>query len=119
MARYTQNYVVTTNPSHVRDVVADILSTCSLVVSYITDDYVMAQEQSGKINFSKLVTVEVLIHQPSLESNSIKLTCVTKNGELPLRLGNHCQLMSELVDKAFCTSQAWQLLESSPTPTLN
>jgi hypothetical protein len=114
MARYTQTYVVTSDPLDIRDAVSTLLSSCSLSVSYITNDYIMAQEKSSKISFAKLVTVEVLIHQPSLESNSIKLTCITKNGELPLRIGNHCQKMSELVDRAFILNSAWQLLESSP-----
>jgi hypothetical protein len=114
MARYTQIYVVKTNPITIRDVIVDVLSTCSLVVSFVTNDYIMAQEKSGNLSFSKLVIVEVLIHQPSIESNSIKLTCITKNGELPLRIDNHCQKMSELVDQAFTLSTAWQLLESSP-----
>lgn len=114
MARYTQIYVVTSDPHDIRDAVAAILTACSLSVSYVTSDYIMAQEKSTKVSFAKLVTVEVLIHQPALESNSIKLTCITKNGELPLRIGNHCQKMSELVDKAFTLNSAWQLLESSP-----
>jgi hypothetical protein len=113
MARYTQNFVVTTDPDDIHNAVAKLLSACSLSVSYVTADYIMAQEKSDQVNFSKLVTVEVLIHQPSLKNNSIKLTCITKNGELPLRLGNHCQKMSELVNQAFVGSKAWQLLETS------
>jgi hypothetical protein len=113
MARYTQNYVVTTDPEAIHDAVANLLSNCSLSVSYVTADYIMAQEKSGKVNFSKLVTVEVLIHQPSLKDNSIKLTCIAKNGELPLRIDNHCQKISELVNQAFLGSKAWQLLETS------
>ncbi len=114
MARYTQTYVVTSDPHDIRDAVAALLSACSLSISYVTNDYIMAQEKSTKIGFAKLVTVEVLIHQTSLESNSITLTCITKNGELPLRTDNHCQKMSEFVDKAFILNPAWQLLESSP-----
>jgi hypothetical protein len=114
MARYTQIYEITTDPQHIRDAVVDTLNTCSLSVSYVTSDYVKAQEKSGEISFSKLVSVEVLIHQPSPESNSVKLTCITKNGELPLRLGNHCQSMFETVDRAFNLSPAWKILETTP-----
>lgn len=114
MARYTQNYIVAVEPCLTRDVIAHILNSCSLSVSYVANDYIMAQEKSNKINFSKLVTVEVLIHQPSSDSSSTKLTCITKNGELPLRLGNHCQEMFELVDRAFNLNSDWKILESSP-----
>jgi hypothetical protein len=114
MARYTQVYVITTDPKHIRDAVVDTLNTCSLSVCYVTGDYVKAQEKAGKVSFSKLVTVEVLIHQPSLESNSVKLTCITKNGELPLRVGNHCQNIFEIVNQAFNVSPAWKILETSP-----
>jgi len=113
MARYTQTYVVKTNPHDVRAAIAEILNDCGLAVTFITNDYIMAQEKSGKVSFSKLITVEVLIHQPSIESNSIKLTCITKNGELPLRVDNHCQKMFDLVHQAFNLSSAWQLLDSS------
>jgi len=113
MARYTQIYVITTDSQHIRDAVVDTLSTCSLPVCFVSGDYVKAQEKAGKVSFSKLVTVEVLIHQPSFESNSLKLTCITKNGELPLRLGNHCRDIFEIVDRAFNLSSAWRILESS------
>jgi len=114
MARYTQVYVIATDSQHIRDAVVNTLNTCSLSVCYVTDDYVKAQEKAGKVSFSKLVTVEVLIHQPSSDSNSVKLTCITKNGELPLRVGNHCQNTFEIVDRAFNLSPAWKILETTP-----
>jgi len=58
--------------------------------------------------------VEVLIHQSSIEGNIVKLTCVIKNGELPLRLHNHCQVMADLVNQEFGSNQNWKMLESLP-----
>jgi hypothetical protein len=113
MARYTQNYIVAVEHCLIRDVIAHVLSSCNLSVIYVANDYIMAQEKSSKTSFSKLVTVEVLIHQPSADSGSTKLTCITKNGELPLRLGNHCQEMFEIVDQAFNLNSTWKILESS------
>jgi hypothetical protein len=39
------------------------------------------------------------------------LTSVTKNAELPLRVNNHCQGISDRVSKAFNDSPDWKLLE--------
>jgi hypothetical protein len=112
MARYTQNYTISTDPEKLRQAIVETLTECQLSVTYVTDDYVMAQETAGQIAFSKLVTVEVLIHQSSIDGNTVKLTCVIKNGELPLRLHNHCQKMADLVNQEFASNQNWKLLES-------
>lgn len=110
MARYTKVYVVKVNQSLLRDLITKLLVECNLTVSYVARDYIMAQEKSGQVSFSKLVTVEVLIHQPELDS--VKFTCVVKNEELPLNLGNHCKALAEKVNAAFETNPAWQMLES-------
>jgi hypothetical protein len=58
-----------------------------------------------------MVTVEVLIHRSEIEGNQAKLTSVTKNAELPLRINNYCHGISDRVSKAFCDSPEWKLLE--------
>lgn len=110
MARYTNVYVIKVNQSLLRDLITQTLLNCDLVLSYVARDYIMAQEKSGLVTFTKLVTVEILIHQP--EANTVKLTCVTKNEELPLILGNHCKIIAERVDAAFENNPLWQVLES-------
>ncbi len=113
MSRYTQTYLANIEPSGLREAVLDVLGACGLSIIFVAEDYIKAQEKPGKVNFSRLVAVEILIHQPSSESNSTKITCITKNGELPLQIDNHCQKMSELVASKFMRGQTWKLLESS------
>lgn len=115
MARYTQQYVVAILPEKLRQTLIESLESCNLAVTYSTDDYVMAQETAGAVAYSKLVTVEVLIHQSSIQGEQVSLTCLTKNEELPLRENNHCRDMSNLVGQAFARNQSWKLLETNPS----
>ncbi len=112
MARYTQTFVVAILPEKLRQALMDSLESCNLSIIYSTDDYVMARELAGQIAYAKLVTVEVLIHQSSIEGDTVKLTCVTKNEELPLQMNNHCQRMADLVAQSFTCNQTWKLLEN-------
>jgi hypothetical protein len=114
MARYTQHYTVAVIPNSLNQSIIDILKSCNLPIVYSTGDYVLAQESVGQVAYAKLVTVEVLIHQSSIQGDQIRLTCVTKNGELPLREQNHCRDMAELVGKAFESNSSWQMLENIP-----
>ena len=111
MARYTQNFLVEITPEALHSTIIETLEACSLVITYETDDYVIAQEIETNAAFAKMVTVEVLIHRSEIEGNQAKLTSVTKNSELPLRVNNHCQELSDRVSKAFSESPAWKLLE--------
>ncbi len=110
MARYTQHFVVEIAPENLLSTIIKTLEVCSLVITYETDDYVIAQE-TETTSHARIVTVEVLIHRSEIEGNKAKLTSVTKNAELPLRVNNHCQGISDRVSKAFNDSPDWKLLE--------
>jgi len=113
MARYTQNLLVEIAPENLHPTITKTLEACSLAITYETDDYVLSQETETNASFAKMVTVEVLIHRSEIEGNQAKLTIVTKNAELPLRVNNYCHGISDRVSKAFCDSPAWKLLEVS------
>jgi hypothetical protein len=121
MARYTQHFTITVAPSGLHAAILESFALCQLPIVYSTDDYVLAQESAGQVAYGKLVTVEVLIHQSAIQqidkssgiaSDRVRLTCVTKNGELPLRESNHCRDMADLVNKTFENNPHWLLLES-------
>jgi hypothetical protein len=114
MARYTQHYMVEIPQEKLLLALSESLKSCNLTVTYSTGDYVMAQEMVGSVSYAQLVTVEILIHQTEIEGDTIKLTCVSKNQELPLRANNHCHRMASLVSEAFASSQSWKLLEMIP-----
>jgi hypothetical protein len=114
MARYTQHFLIEILPINLQAAVLKTLEECNLSITYSTEDYVMAQENSGQVAFSKLVTVEVLIHQSQITGEKVRLTCVTKNEELPLHIDNHCHRMSESVSEAFARAESWKFLEAIP-----
>lgn len=72
----------------------------------------MARETPGRVSFSKLVTVDVLIDVPIDNKPEVRLNFVVKNEELPLQVNNHCQMMFESVKAAVVDSEQWQLLET-------
>jgi hypothetical protein len=114
MARYTQQYVIKIVPEKLRQAITDSLEACKLNITYSTDDYIRAQESAGSVSFSQLVTVEILIHQSSAADGNVKLTCVTKNEELPLRVNNHCHSLADLVNKSFSGNKSWKVVETIP-----
>jgi hypothetical protein len=111
MARYTQNFLVEVDPEKLKATIIRTLESCSLAINYETEDYVIAQEIETNATFAKMVTVEVLIHRSEIEDNQVKMTVVTKNAELPLRVNNYCHSIADVVSKAFCDSPEWKLLE--------
>ncbi|MFQ3679012.1 MAG: hypothetical protein SNJ60_00670 [Pseudanabaenaceae cyanobacterium] len=113
MARYTQRFVVAAPAATLQQHIAEALQSCELPVVYSTEDYILAQEAAGRVAFSKLVTVEILIHQPDDCTDRAELTCVTKNDELPLKRVNHCRTIADLVAGAFKSRKTWQVLDSS------
>ncbi len=113
MARYTQRFVVAAPVASVQQHIAEALASCELPVVYSTEDYILAQEAAGRVAFSKLVTVEVLIHPTEDGTDRVELTCVTKNDELPLKRVNHCRTIADLVAGAFKNRTAWRVLDSS------
>jgi hypothetical protein len=116
MARYTQHFTITVSPESLHSAILESFNSCELPIVYSTGDYILAQESAGKVSYGKLVTVEILIHQTAFTAiankDQVRLTCVTKNGELPLRQSNHCRTMADLVNKAFENNPHWLMLES-------
>lgn len=120
MARYTSSYTVALPIERLRQQLLEVLKTCSLEILYETVDYIMAREIPGQVNFSKLVTVEVLIDRTTATPTETRISLVMKNEELPLQLDNHCHQIFNLVDRAIIDNRQWQLVESVagelPTP---
>jgi hypothetical protein len=113
MARYTYCFTAAPEPEHLHQTIIALLESCGLQITYKTEDYVMAQEIKGDTAFSRMVTVEVLIHQSDTVGERIRLTCVTKNEELPLKRHNHCAVIAAKVRETFMGSKNWQLLETT------
>lgn len=111
MARYTSLHTVTVSFDRFRQLLTDILRSCSLDVIYASEDYLVAREQPGHVAFAKLVTVEVLIDQtPDTE---VRMNFVVKNEELPLKSNNHCRQIFNSVNQAIAENRQWHLVESA------
>ena len=121
MARYTSSYKVALPIDRLRQLLLEVLNTCSLVILYETIDYVMAREKTGQVPFAKLVTVEILIDHTTATPTETRMNLVMKNEELPLQLDNHCHQIFNLVNQAIINNRQWQLVESAvgelPTPS--
>jgi hypothetical protein len=113
MARYTSLFTVAVSLDRFRQLLADILRSCSLDVIYSTEDYLVAREVPGHVSFAKLVTVEVLIDRFSTAEAEVRMSFVVKNEELPLQNNNHCRQMFNLVNQAVAESRQWHLIESA------
>jgi hypothetical protein len=113
MARYTSLFKVAVSLDGFRQLLADILRSCSLDVIYSSEDYLVAREVPGHVAFAKLVTVEVLIEQFPTKESEVQMSFVVKNEELPLRNNNHCRQIFNLVNQAVAESRQWHLIESA------
>jgi len=111
MARYTCSAVVAIPFEKLQASLAEVLQACNFDVIYDTDEYVMAREQPGRVNFSKLVTVEVLIDRTTATASDVRLHFVVKNEELPLQPDNHCRQTFDALQQAVTACQHWQLRE--------
>ncbi len=112
MARYTCLFTVATPTGGVRRSLGETLSSCHLDIIYETADYLMARETPGRVTFSKLVTVEVLIDKTVSNDREVRMNFVIKNEELPLQVNNHCRQMFELINQAMANNNQWKLIES-------
>lgn len=113
MARYTSLYTATTHLDRLRQLLADVLSSCDCSVIYDTEDYLMAKEVPGNVSYAQLVTVEVLIDRVPDTSENVRMNFVVKNEELPLKSDNHCRRMFNRVNRAVSSHQQWNLVESA------
>ncbi len=111
MARYTSFYKSIAPSTDLKQLLFEMLRSCNFDVIYDRDDYVFAREVPGGVDYSKLVTVEVLIDRPrsaaSLSDNTdaFHMNFVVKNEELPLKVDNHCRQKFNLVNEAVQSSQ--------------
>ena len=112
MARYTCSFLLAVPFEHLQPLLLDVLLSCDLDILYKISDYIMAREKTGKVTFSKLVTVEVLIDTTTATEKEVRMSIVVKNEELPLQIDNHCHRMFNVIHKAITENRNWQLVES-------
>lgn len=109
MARYTSLYRSIGSSPSVKQFLFDMLQSCNFDVIYDRGDYLFAREVPGNVDFSKLVTVEVLIDQPlaitSEVDGELQMNVVVKNEELPLKVDNHCRQKFNLVNEAVLSNE--------------
>lgn len=111
MARYTCLFTVAVAPNRLQQLLAELLQSCNCETIYHTADYLMAREIPGRVSFTQLVTVEVLIDKTTASDAGVRMSIVVKNEELPLQVKNHCRQMFENVNQAIIDSQQWRLIE--------
>ncbi|HEY9699277.1 MAG TPA: hypothetical protein V6D10_18605 [Trichocoleus sp.] len=112
MARYTSLFTVAVSFDRLKQLLTDILRSCSMDIIYSSEDYLVAREVPGHVSFSRLVTVEVLIERP-VQDPAVRMNFVVKNEELPLKSENHCREMFNLVNRAVAENRHWQLIASA------
>lgn len=111
MARYTSFYKSVAPSGDLKQFIFDMLRACNFDVIYDRDDYVFAREIPGGVDYSKLVTVEVLIDPPKAalkqdeDDDAYRMNFVVKNEELPLKVDNHCRQKFNLMNEAIQSSQ--------------
>ena len=111
MARYTCLFTITNNIDRLQSDLIDILENSDFNIVYHSGDYLMARERPGRVNYSQLVTVEVLIDKSLDDSLKAKLNLVIKNEELPLHFNNHCRAKFDLLNEKIRSNSSWKLLE--------
>lgn len=114
MARYICSYLVNTPLAQLKPSLDEVLKFCNCEVIYHTIDYMMAREIPGKVLFSKLVTVEVLIDSTTATKNEVQVNLVVKNDELPLQTNNRCRQLFERLQTLLSEDQQWKLIASLP-----
>lgn len=113
MARYTGLFIVAVPIDRLRQLLIDVLESCSCEIVYNTGDYVMARELPGRVSFAKLVRVEVIVDRPNDNKEEFRMNLVMKNEELPLNFDNHCRQMFDLLEQAITQNRQWRLVESA------
>jgi hypothetical protein len=111
MARYSNCYTVTISVAEFPAQFANIMKLCGCEIVYHTIEYMMASEIPGKVPYSKLITVEVLLDTTKATKTQMQVDLVVKNDELPLQSNNHCRKMFDKVTDAIASSPEWKLLE--------
>lgn len=115
MARYTSSFVANTTLEEVPNLLIELLESCEFAIVYQATDYLMAKETPGKVPFSKLVSIEILIESTVAKKNEVPVTFVVKNDELPLNSNNHCQQRFLELQAVLKDSQQWRAITAIPT----
>jgi hypothetical protein len=112
MSRYVCHFLVNLSPRNVRFPLKMLFEACGMETMYETDDYVMAREIPGRIIFTKLVTAEVAIDFTNSTLETVKLSFLVKNEELPLNPDNHCRQVFELLRTAIAHNYDWESIDT-------
>jgi hypothetical protein len=108
MSRYICHFLAGLSPESIRVPLRELMQSCHLETVYEIEDYLMAREIPGQVAFSKLVTAEVLIDTTYATENSVRLSLVVKNEELPLKNDNHCRAMFDRLREVIYARYNWQ-----------
>lgn len=106
MARYTNFFMTGASKDDVHQGLIGALESCDLELIYQDPVYIVAKEKPGKVSFSQLATVELLLNPPTVNAGAAKIDLVVKNEELPLRQQNHCKEVFTVVNKAIADVNA-------------
>ncbi|WP_107666842.1 hypothetical protein [Cyanothece sp. BG0011] len=115
MARYTSSFVANATVEQVPTLLSEVLESCDFGIVYQATDYLMAKETPGKVPFSKIVSIEILIESTVAKKNEVPVTFVVKNDELPLNPNNHCQQRFQELQTALKQSQQWRAITAIPS----
>ena len=108
MSRYVCHFLANLSPQAVRFPLKMLFEACGMDTMYETDDYVMARETPGGVAFTKLVTCEVSIDFVDPTVETVKLSFLVKNEELPLNPNNRCRQVFELLRVAVAHNYDWE-----------
>jgi hypothetical protein len=111
MARYSCTFSIHANSAEaLRQELGKTLRACNFEIIYDDDDYMVGREVPGGVSHAKLVTLEALIHRNHQTSeDGIKMDCILKNEELPLKRDNHCRRVFDSFTQTVKTQTPWQL----------
>lgn len=110
MARYTRSLSVALSLSNCLIQLKAVLESCHLEMLFSKEDCIIAREQPGKVPFTKLVTIEVLVDSTRATSNITNMDVVVKNEELPLQSNNHCSQIFDQLSQAINQHSGWQVM---------
>lgn len=106
MARYTNFFIIDSSQEAIGQTLIRALEACDLTLIYQDSVCMVAKERPGKVSFTQLATIELLISPPTPKNGGSKIDLVVKNEELPLRSQNHCRKMFEQINQAISEANA-------------
>ncbi|MDX2272464.1 MAG: hypothetical protein NW237_11030 [Cyanobacteriota bacterium] len=112
MARYSCVTKLSGSNDQLNEAIRNLLERCRLTILHNSQDYWVAGEPPGEKPYTQLVTVEVLMDR-ARQGDSVQVTCIAKNEELPLQSVNHCQQRFHQLKAEFSQLQNQLQLASS------